>query len=191
MSIWTWSQIKNRILKNDGFHGYLKQISRETNPWSRSRRFRNEKKNPRVTLFRDHHAWCPYCQKVWLFLEEKQIPYNISKVTMFCYGEKEDWFTRKVNRRGMLPAIQLDGKVITESDVILEALETTFGPLHKSMFDPQVKRLRDLERLLFRAWCSCTYSVFALTNKQLTLKNVCVCVCCTRSHKETTHTQKR
>ena len=96
---------------------------------------------------------------------------------MFCYGEKEDWFTRKVNRRGMLPAIQLDGKVIIESDVILEALETTFGPLHKSMFDPQVKRLRDLERLLFRAWCSCTYSVFALTNKQLTLKNVCVCVC--------------
>ncbi len=26
----------------------------------------------RVTLFRDHHAWCPYCQKVWLWLEEKK-----------------------------------------------------------------------------------------------------------------------
>ena len=24
----------------------------------------------RVTLYRDNHAWCPYCQKVWLWLEE-------------------------------------------------------------------------------------------------------------------------
>ena len=34
----------------------------------------------RVTLFRDHHAWCPYCQKVWLFLEEKQIPYKVRQL---------------------------------------------------------------------------------------------------------------
>ncbi|MFM7580653.1 MAG: glutathione S-transferase N-terminal domain-containing protein, partial [Microcystaceae cyanobacterium] len=48
-----------------------------------------------VTLYRDHHAWCPYCQKVWFWLEEKQIPYRIEKVTMFCYGEKEKWYKRK------------------------------------------------------------------------------------------------
>ena len=146
-------------MKNEKFRGYLKKVSRETNPWSRTRRFGSEKL-PRVTLFRDHHAWCPYCQKVWLFLEEKQIPYNVSKVTMFCYGEKEKWYLKNVNSRGMLPAIQLreaDGtvKTVTESDDILEALEEMFGPLHKSMFDPTVKRLREIERVLFRAWCSC------------------------------------
>ena len=34
----------------------------------------------RVTLYRDHHAWCPYCQKIWLWLEESQVPYRVEKV---------------------------------------------------------------------------------------------------------------
>jgi len=107
----------------------------------------------RVTLYRDHHAWCPYCQKVWLWLEERRIPYRIRKVTMFCYGEKERWYTRLVPS-GMLPALELDGRVITESDRILQALEQTFGALGPSLSDSAVLPLRQLERLLFRAWCS-------------------------------------
>ena len=99
----------------------------------------------RVTLYRDHHAWCPYCQKVWLWLEEKRIPYRIRKVTMFCYGEKESWFRRLVPS-GMLPALELDGTLITESDRILEALERTFGSLGPGMADPSVLPLRRLER---------------------------------------------
>jgi glutathione S-transferase len=106
----------------------------------------------RVTLFRDHHAWCPYCQKVWLWLEEKRIPYRIRKVTMFCYGEKELWF-RRVVPSGMLPALELDGRLITESDDILLALERAFGPLGQGMTAPAVLPLRQLERVLFRAWC--------------------------------------
>ena len=106
----------------------------------------------RVTLFRDHHAWCPYCQKVWLWLEEKRIPYRIRKVTMFCYGRKEAWYQRLVPS-GMLPAVELDGRLITESDRILERLEAAFGPLGAAMNDPGVLPLRQLERLLFRAWC--------------------------------------
>ena len=106
----------------------------------------------RVTLFRDHHAWCPYCQKVWLWLEFRRIPYRISKVTMRCYGSKEPWFTARVPS-GMLPVLELDGRLITESDRILEALERAFGSVGASMTDRRVRRLRDLERLLFRAWC--------------------------------------
>ncbi len=106
----------------------------------------------RVTLYRDHHAWCPYCQKVWLWLEERRIPYRIRKVTMFCYGQKEPWYTDLV-RGGMLPALELDGRLITESDRILEALETAFGPLGLGMNAPEALPLRQLERQLFRAWC--------------------------------------
>jgi glutathione S-transferase len=92
------------------------------------RTFGQPEASVRVTLYRDNHAWCPYCQKVWLWLEEKRVPYRIAKVTMFCYGQKEDWYKRIVPS-GMLPALELDGEVITESDDIIHALERAFGPL--------------------------------------------------------------
>jgi glutathione S-transferase len=124
-----------------------------TNAQAQLRLFGHSESDVRVILYRDHHAWCPYCQKVWLWLEEKQIPYRIAKVTMFCYGEKESWYQRKVPS-GMLPALELDGRIITESDDILLALEREFQPLVWSMEDATVIPLRRLERLLFRAWCS-------------------------------------
>ncbi|TAG96144.1 MAG: glutathione S-transferase family protein [Oscillatoriales cyanobacterium] len=124
-----------------------------TNAQSRLRLFGKTESEVRVTLYRDNHAWCPYCQKIWLWLEEKQIPYRIDKVTMFCYGEKESWYKRKVPS-GMLPAIELDGRIITESDDILIALERVFGPLSLGMENPAVIPMRRLERLLFRAWCT-------------------------------------
>ncbi len=128
-------------------------VNGPTNAQSRLRRFGQPESSIRVTLFRDHHAWCPYCQKIWLWLEEKRIPYRIEKVTMFCYGEKEAWYKRKVPS-GMLPAVELDGKIVTESDDILIALERAFGPLEFTMDDPRVVTMRRLERLLFRAWCN-------------------------------------
>ncbi|MEH2434791.1 MAG: glutathione S-transferase family protein [Nostoc sp.] len=124
-----------------------------TNARARLRLFGQAESDVRVTLYRDNHAWCPYCQKVWLWLEEKQIPYRIEKVTMFCYGEKESWYKRKVPS-GMLPAIELDGRIIKESDDILIALEKVFAPLSQGMEDRTVLPLRQLERLLFRAWCA-------------------------------------
>jgi glutathione S-transferase len=128
-------------------------INGATNAQSRLRLFGHPEADVRVTLYRDNHAWCPYCQKIWLWLEEKQIPYRIEKVTMFCYGEKESWYKRKVPS-GMLPAIELDGRIITESDDILIALERAFGTLVYGMTDSSVVPMRQLERLLFRAWCN-------------------------------------
>ncbi|MGA1603622.1 MAG: glutathione S-transferase family protein [Prochlorothrix sp.] len=130
----------------------IDRVNGPTNAQSRLRLFGQPDSAVQVTLYRDHHAWCPYCQKIWLWLEEKQVPYRIEKVTMFCYGEKERWYKQKVPS-GMLPAIELQGKLITESDDILLALEQVFGSLNQSMTAPEVLPLRQLERLLFRAWC--------------------------------------
>ena len=136
-------------------------INGQTNAQSTLRLFGQTEADVRVTLFRDNHAWCPYCQKIWLWLEEKQIPYRIQKVTMFCYGKKESWYKRKVPS-GMLPAVELDGQIITESDDILIALEKVFGVLYLGMQDRRVLPLRQLERVLFRAWCSwlCYRAIF-------------------------------
>jgi glutathione S-transferase len=137
--------IDDRVWPGDSING-------PTNAQASLRLFGHPESEVRVTLYRDHHAWCPYCQKVWLWLEEQRIPYRIRKVTMFCYGEKERWFKQLVPS-GMLPALELDGRMITESDRILEALEAAFGPFGAAMGDPAVLPLRQLERLLFRAWC--------------------------------------
>ncbi len=123
-----------------------------TNAQALLRLFGTPEESVRVTLYRDHHAWCPYCQKVWLWLEFKRIPYRIRKVTMRCYGQKEPWFLRKVPS-GMLPALELDGELITESDVILLKLEKAFGTLGLPLESDRAIHLRQLERLLFRAWC--------------------------------------
>ena len=131
----------------------IDRINGITNSQARLRLFGHNESDVRVTLYRDNHAWCPYCQKVWLWLEEKQIPYRIEKVTMFCYGTKERWY-KQIVPSGMLPAIELDGRIITESDDILIALEKVYGILNYGMTDPIVIPLRQLERLLFRAWCT-------------------------------------
>ena len=142
----SWSQLQTlTTFSRDTING-------PTNPQSRLRLFGQAESDLRVVLYRDNHAWCPYCQKIWLWLEEKRIPYRIEKVTMFCYGNKEAWY-KKIVPSGMLPALALDGQIITESDDILIAIENTFGPLVKGMTDPAVLPLRRLERLLFRAWC--------------------------------------
>ncbi|MEM6448677.1 MAG: glutathione S-transferase family protein [Cyanobacteria bacterium P01_D01_bin.105] len=133
----------------------IDRVNGPTNAQSRLRLFGHSESDVRVVLYRDNHAWCPYCQKIWLWLEEKKIPYRIEKVTMFCYGQKEDWYKQKVPS-GMLPALELDGQIITESDDILMVLERAFGPLAPlgyGMQHPKVLPLRQLERLLFRAWC--------------------------------------
>jgi glutathione S-transferase len=131
----------------------IDRVNGPTNAQSRLRLFGQSETDVRVTLYRDHHAWCPYCQKVWLWLEEKQIPYRIEKVTMFCYGQKESWY-KQIVPSGMLPAVAIDGQLITESDDILMALERSFGPLALGMTEPRVLARRRLERLLFRAWCN-------------------------------------
>eukprot|EP00747_Dinoflagellata_sp_TGD_P179267 gnl/TRDRNA2_/TRDRNA2_29809_c0_seq2.p1 gnl/TRDRNA2_/TRDRNA2_29809_c0~~gnl/TRDRNA2_/TRDRNA2_29809_c0_seq2.p1 ORF type:complete len:543 (-),score=66.64 gnl/TRDRNA2_/TRDRNA2_29809_c0_seq2:28-1629(-) len=58
-----------------------------------------------LILFRDHHAWCPFCQKAWILLEELQLNYAVVKVTMHNYGEKEFWYEKYVHPRGTFPSL--------------------------------------------------------------------------------------
>mmetsp|Transcript_2342 Transcript_2342/g.5411 ORF Transcript_2342/g.5411 Transcript_2342/m.5411 type:complete len:491 (+) Transcript_2342:133-1605(+) len=121
---------------------------------SRLRLFGKSQADVRVILWRDNHAWCPFCQKVWIWLEEKEVPYRVEKITLDCFGLKEDYY-KKIVPDGKVPAVTLDGEVITDSDNIIERLETAFGPLGPySMRSQQVLRLRTLETSLRKAWLS-------------------------------------
>jgi len=108
----------------------------------------------RVTLYRDHASWCPYCEKVQIALEEKEVSYRISKVAMNCYGDKPFEFLAK-NPMGLLPVAELDGSLITESNSILDTMESAFADkkaLIPAQREKDVQFLLRLERQLFGSW---------------------------------------
>jgi len=120
----------------------------------------NKEEDIRVTLYRDHASWCPYCQKVWMFLEEKKIPYRVEKINMRCYGEKPASFQR-LQPSGAIPVAIIDGKTLNQSNDIIYTLEQLFtGGDHKPMLPSQddtskrmqAQKLLRLERSIFSAW---------------------------------------
>ena len=121
------------------------------------KRIFDEQKPTRVTFYRDSAAWCPYCQKLWMLLEEKQINYDVQLINMRSYGEKPQSFTSKVPG-GFLPALELDGQMWTESLDIMAMLDDTFPdiptlPPRDSDEFQRARALLQLERKLFRVWC--------------------------------------
>lgn len=122
------------------------------------RLFGKSEKDIRIVLYRDAAAWCPYCQKVWLLLEEKQVPYKIERINMRSYGDKPDWFMQKVPR-GLLPVVEIDGKIVTESVVIMQMIDGLYpdqNPMLPREKDglQNANKVMQLERDLFGAWCS-------------------------------------
>lgn len=111
---------------------------------------------PRVILYRDHAAWCPYCHKVVLQLEEKKIPYIVKKINMRCYGDKPPEFLAKVPS-GLLPVLEIDGQIVTESAVIQSLLEEVYPepallPPSETVARARAMSLMRLERRLFGDW---------------------------------------
>jgi len=70
-----------------------------------------------------YSGWfCPFVQRVWMALEEKEIPYQYKEENPY----KKDEEFLKISPRGLVPAIVVDGHPIFESLVILEFLEDAY-----------------------------------------------------------------
>lgn len=155
----SWDALAARVAERKTELGMPLEVDLEngpTNPHALIRRF-GTTAEPRVLFYRDHAAWCPYCQKIWMQLEEKRIPYRVEKINMRCYGDKKKSFTDKVPS-GMLPVVEIDGVLMTESAAIATALEEKFPhnkPLLPPSGTPERRRADDLcrlERALFSRW---------------------------------------
>ena len=162
--ILTWEDL-NKIEIED-----YDRVNGINNSHTNLRLFGYKKDEAMVTLYRDRHSWCPYCQKIWLWLEFKRIPYKVKKINMFCYGQKEKSYLMKV-KSGKLPAVQYKDKIITESDNIISFLENVFGSLGSYIHSKNLIEIRELEREIFRSWCNwlCRDS-FNLIDKSLRKK---------------------
>ena len=86
----SWEELSAMVAqqKQDAFGDHPEDgVNGPPNPFALKRMF-GQNEEPVVKLYRDHAAWCPYCHKVVLQLEEKKIPYVIEKINMRCYGDK-------------------------------------------------------------------------------------------------------
>ena len=112
---------------------------------------KNDKKEdvqPLVTLFRDTNGWCPFCERVWLALEIKQIPYQEQLINL---QDKPAWFKQMVPT-ALVPAVLLhtdqmtpkanaeetaapERSLIWESLDILKALDEKFPDTPRLVLD--------------------------------------------------------
>ncbi|MEH2037841.1 glutathione S-transferase family protein [Nostoc sp.] len=79
---------------------------------------------PPVLLYRDTNSWCPFCERVWFALEEKEIPFATEFIDL---SNKPKWYTDLVPTT-LVPAAKIEDKLVYESKDILLALEERFGP---------------------------------------------------------------
>ncbi len=112
----------------------------------------------RVTFYRDSAAWCPYCQRVWLLLEEARIPYRLHTLPLNAYGDKPAWYCRLVDG-GKLPAIELDGDLHVDSLPIMRLLTsiTCNEVMDSDCDEARVSELLALETELQQDWFSLVF----------------------------------
>lgn len=73
-----------------------------------------------------HNYWSSVCsQKVRLCLAEKHLPYENRHVNLFTFEHWEPAYIR-LNPKGVVPALDHDGRIVIESNVIVEYLEDVF-----------------------------------------------------------------
>ena len=89
---------------------------------------------PVLTLYRDTNGWCPFCERVWIGLEKKGIPYDEKLINL---QDKPQWYLDIVPTT-LVPAIEWhdenwradtpgSGALVWESKDILEKLDEKFA----------------------------------------------------------------
>jgi len=94
-------------------------------------------KSQPVILYRDTNAWCPFCERVWLSLLEKDIKFEQYLIDLF---DKPEWYKELVPT-AQTPAALINGKVVWESSRILDEIEEAFP-------EPSLKPTNDQEEEL-------------------------------------------
>lgn len=86
---------------------------------------------PFSVLSSDTNGWCPFCERVWVAIRAKNLPYQETLVPL---RGKPEWYKQMVPT-GLVPAVLFHGdeenettsrELVWESDAILEALDAKF-----------------------------------------------------------------
>ncbi len=64
---------------------------------------------------------CPYAQRVWIVLEEKEVQYRSVEVALYGSGGKPSWFMA-LNPKGEVPVLKHGETVVVDSNQIIRQL---------------------------------------------------------------------
>jgi glutathione S-transferase len=90
-----------------------------------------------VTLYRDTNGWCPFCERVWVALRAKKVPYRESLISL---QNKPQWYKDLVPTT-LVPAVLFhvpnatERRIVWESMEILKALDEAFPETPRLMQD--------------------------------------------------------
>jgi len=137
------------LLENGTIHSGLSSNSIRINP-------QHPNPNVKITFYKDTASWCPYCQKVWIALEEKKLSYTIQKVDMNCYagGSKPTNFL-EVQPSGNLPCIVVEDletnqvEIYNESNDFLEYIDSLSNGSNVPTLYPPDKDSKDYEQMVY------------------------------------------
>jgi glutathione S-transferase len=109
----------------------------------------HKKEEPLLTLYRDTNGWCPFCERVWVAVEAKQIPYTERLINL---RDKPEWYKELVPTT-LVPAVLFHGdassnerKIIWESLDVMKALDEAFPDTPKLILDsPEYKDAAELQ----------------------------------------------
>ena len=91
-----------------------------------------------------YHYWSSVCsQKARMCLIEKKIPWESRHVDIFAFENYSDWYT-KLNPKNVVPTLDHDGRIVIESNVIMEYLEDTFTDVPLRPTDPYARAMMRL-----------------------------------------------
>ncbi|KAL6707751.1 hypothetical protein ACN47E_003872 [Coniothyrium glycines] len=79
---------------------------------------------PKITLYTNHR--CPWAHRAHIVLKELGLPYE--EVIIDLGKPREPWYL-EVNPRGLVPAININGEIVTESGIVAQFLADAY-PSH-------------------------------------------------------------
>lgn len=136
--------------------------------------FLTERKDPAVTLYRDTNGWCPFCERVWLALRAKNVPFDECLISL---QNKPEWYKQLVPTT-LVPAVlfheqdseKKERRIVWESNDILQALDDAFPETPRLMMDtPEFQEAQEMNDAMNAAGFA---YVYAGRNDTLTEKDV-------------------
>ncbi|WP_193200556.1 glutathione S-transferase family protein [Nostoc sp. MG11] len=119
----TWEELLETAIKNTSARRVKRTgQSPSTAPIPSSLQKLPPNTEPPVLLYRDTNSWCPFCERVWFALEEKEIPFATEFIDL---SNKPKWYTDLVPTT-LVPAAKIEGNLVYESKDILLVLEEKF-----------------------------------------------------------------